>query len=301
METFLNILDVAWPRILLGGAFIWSLLSSGFAWWLSGLLARRWWLRIILAGFLWLIIIILRLVIFCCLLFKGIMPWNQVHAWKIFTKLIECYINHKQDTLIAIVVSVLIQGHEDIDVKAGATKNEMIKKIMNMDLEDLAEGIKKNDGLLCDAAMTDFLKVLYSLTTHDQDCMTAICALLGKPKENASFIRKALGWVSSFIGKFNIKMAQENLIKVSKILADSVIRIACENDAKDVAYECVILKQMISDLGKIKIRSRSGNMICRKIDGIAPQLNKVGAMLCVMIEFKKVKQSLKLLEYKKAV
>ena len=63
----------------------------------------------ILAGLLWLAIIILRIIIFVCLLFRGIMPWHQAHAWKIFTKLIECYIDHKKDTLIAIVASVLVQ------------------------------------------------------------------------------------------------------------------------------------------------------------------------------------------------
>ena len=69
----------------------------------------------ILAGLLWLTIIILRIIIFVCLLFRVIMPWHQAHAWKIFTKLIECYIDHKKDTLIAIVASVLVQGHDDID------------------------------------------------------------------------------------------------------------------------------------------------------------------------------------------
>ena len=299
METFLNILGIVWPIILCGAALLWSWLSSGFAWWLSGLLARRLWWRMLLAGLLWLTIIILRVVIFLCLLFKGIMPWNQAHAWKIFTKLVECYIDHKTDTLIAIVVSVLIQGHDNIDTKSGATESEMMKKIKDMKLEDLARGVKENDGLLCDAAMCDFLKILYSVTRHDQDCMTAVFSLLAKPKNDAGMIRKAVGQASSLLGKINIKMAQDNLIKVSKMLADSVMRIACENEEKDLAYECVRLKQMISELGRIKIRSRSGNMICQKIDGITIQLNKVGAMLCVMVEFKKAAASVKLLEYKK--
>lgn len=251
----------------------------------------------IMAGFLWLAIIILRLIIFVCLLFKGIMPWNQAHAWKIFTKLIECYIDHKKDTLIAIVASVLVQGHDDIDAELGSSESEMVKKINGMKLEDLAKGIQKNDGLLCDAAMSDFLKILYSVTQHDQDCMAAIFSLLAKPKKDAGFIRNTVGWVSSLLGKINLKMAQENLIKVSKIFADCVMKIACENEEKELAYECVKLKQMISDLGNIKIRYRNGNVIGQRIDDIAMQLNNVGAMLCVMAEFKKASASVKLLEY----
>ena len=297
METFLNILCAVWPIIFCGAALLWSLLSSGFAWWLSGLLARRLWWRMILAGLLWLAIIILRAVISVCLLFKGIMLWNQAHAWKIFTKLIECYIDHKTDTLIAIVVSVLIQGHDDICAEHGATESEIVKKIQDMRLKDLAEGIKKNDGLLCDVAMSDFLKILYSVTTHDQDCMVAIFSLLAKPKNDAGWIRKAVGQVSSLLGKINIKTAQDNLIKLSKILADNVTRIACDSGEKELAYECVRLKQMISELGRITIRSRNGNIICQNIDGITMQLNKVGAMLCVMVEFKKTVASVKLLEY----
>lgn len=254
-----------------------------------------------LAGVLWLAIIILRIVIFVCLLFKGIMPWNQAHAWKIFTKLIECYIDHKTDTLMAIVVSVLIQGHDDIDAKEDASECELVKKIKDMQMKDLAEGIKDNDGLICDAAISDFLKILYSVTSHDQDCMSAIFSLLAKPKNDAGLVRKAVGKVSSFLGKIDIKKAQDNLIKVSKMLVDSVMRIACENEEKELAYECVRLKQMISDLGSIKIRSRSGTIICNKIDGITIQLNKVGAMVCVMVEFKKAATSVKLLEYKKDI
>ena len=252
----------------------------------------------ILACLLWLAIIILRVVIFVCLLFKGIRPWNQVHAWKIFTKLIECYIDHKKDTLIAIVVSVLIQGHDDIGVKPDESESEMVTKIKDMKLEDLAEGIKQNDGLLCDSATCDFLKILYSVTIHDQDCMAAIFSLLAKPKNDSGWIRNAVGQASSLLGKINLRKAQGSLIKLSRIVADGVIRIACENNEKEVAYECVRLKQMISDLGKVKIRSRSGNIICQKIDGITTQLNKVGAMLCVMVEFKKAIASVKLLEYK---
>lgn len=253
----------------------------------------------ILAGFLWLAIIVLRAVIFVCLLFKGIMPWNQAHAWRVFTKFIESYIDHKKDTLIAIVVSVLISGHDDICTESA--ESEMVKNIRDMKLDDLAEGIRKNDGLLCDVAMSDFLKILYSVTTHDQDCMVAIFSLLAKPKKDAGWIRKAVGQVSSLLGKINIKMAQDNLIKLSKILTDNVTRIACDNKDKELAYECVRLKQMISELGRITIRSRNGNIICRKIDGITMQLNKVGAMLYVMVEFKKTAASVKLLEYKKAI
>ena len=252
-----------------------------------------------MAGFLWLGIIILRIIIFVCLLFKGIMPWNQAHAWKIFIKLIECYIDHKKDTLIAIVASVLIQGHADICAESGTSKSEMMKDIQDMRLEDLAEGIKKNDGLLCDVATSNFLKILYSVNAKDQDCMVAMFSLLAKPKNNAGLIRKAVGKVSSLLGKINLKMAHDNLIKVSKILADSVTRIACENEEKELAYECVRLKQMISELGRMTIRSRNENTICQMIDGIAMQLNGVGAMLCVMVEFKKTAASVKLLEYKK--
>ena len=76
------------------------------------------------------------------------------------------------------------------------------------------------------------------------------------------------------------------------------MKIACENEEKELAYECVRLKQMISDLGNIKIRYGNGNVICQRIDGIAIQLNNVGAMLCVMAEFKKGSVSVRLLEYK---
>lgn len=234
----------------------------------------------------------------CVSVFRGIMPWHQAHAWKIFTKLIKCYIDHKKDTLIAIVASVLVQGHDDIDAELGSSESEMVKKINDIKLEDLAKGIQKNDGLLCDAAMSDFLKILYSVTQHDQDCMVAIFSLLARPKKDAGFIRNAAGWASSLLGKINLKMAQGNLIKVSKILADCLMKIACENEEKELAYECVRLKQMISDLGNIKIRYGNGNVICQRIDGIAIQLNNVGAMLCVMAEFKKGSESVRLLEYK---
>lgn len=277
---------------------LWSLLSSGFAWWLSGLLAKRWWWRIIIAGILWLAIIVLRIILFVCLLLKGIMPWNQAHAWKIFIKLIECYVDHKKDTLIAIVASVFVQGHDDIDAEFISSKSEIVKKINDMKLKDLADVIQNNDGLLCDAVMSDFLKIVYSVTQHDQDCMAAIFSLLAKPKKDAGFIRKAVGWVFSLLGKINLKKTQENLIRVSKILVDCVMKIACENEEKDLAYECVRLKQMISDLGNIKIRYRNGGIICQRIDGITMQLNNVGAMLCVMAEFKKSSASVKLLEYK---
>lgn len=300
METFLNFVDIAWPRMLLMGAFVWSLMSSGLAWWLSGKLARRWWWRCICALLLWLIVFLLRIVIFIILLVKGIMPWNQAHAWKIFTKLVECYIDHKQDTLMAILVSVLIQLPDE-DGKKGERVNvesNIAKKMDDFTFGDLATGIKENDGLLCDAAMVEFLKILYSITPHDQDYMTALFSLLAKSKDDAGFVRKAIGGVFLLLSKINIMRVQSNLITIAKIIADSVIKIACGNNEREVAYECILLKQMIIDLGQTKIHSNSGDKISSKINKIAKQLNKVGAMLRIMIEFRTGTSDVKLLEYK---
>ena len=136
----LNVLQIDWPILLVRCAFLWSLLSSKFAWWLSGVVSKCWWLRILVVIAVWIAIILLRIVLFVRLLFKGLMPWNQVHAWYVFTRLVECYVDYKKDTLVGVVLAVLIQ----VDTKRGAdnidfTADEDYKKIIKQAFTESAE------------------------------------------------------------------------------------------------------------------------------------------------------------------
>ena len=286
----LNVLQIDWPILLVICAFLWSLLSSKFAWWLSGVVSKCWWLRILVVIVVWIAIILLRIVLFVRLLFKGLMPWNQVHAWYVFTRLVECYVDYKKDTLVGVVLAVLIQ----VDTKRGADNKDFTA-------DDLAAGVRKCDGMLCDEALTKFLKVLYSVTRHDQDCMSAVFSLLSKPAKDAKWLRKVLGKVAAFMSAVNIQKAQKSLIDNVNSAIDKIITIVCDCGDREVAYECVCLKQMMTALSEIKIHSWNSKRINAKIEEIAHQLNRVGAMLYVMVEMKKFASQIKLLEYKKSV
>ena len=247
------------------------------------------------------IIIVTRFFLFVCLLFKGIMPWHQIHAWNILVKTIECYYEHKADTIIAIVVSVLMQLPDKVagkDAHSGV-QDANTDEIGEVTLDDLAKVVKENNGLLCNEALSSFLKTFYSMTVHDQECLVATFSLLTKQKADAGWFSKVVGGVASLICKVNIRSGQENLIIVANTILDKIIKFACDNNEKEVAYECVRLQQMTSDLRDTRIHSRNGNKITLKINSIAEQLNKVGAMLRVMVEFNMTKQEIKLLEYRK--
>lgn len=228
------------------------------------------------------------------------MPWHQIHAWRVFVKFTECYCEYKKDTLIAVVISVLMQLPEKVSASGERSEGKMQDEICEVTFDKLEKVLKEDDGSLCDDALTRFLKVLYSITIHDQECFVAVFSLFANPKKDANWVRKTIGGISALVSKMDIKATQENLVKVSKCMLEKIIKLACVNNERDVAYECVMLQQMIKDLGSARIHSLNSNTIASKIDQIESQLKKVGAMLRVMIEMKKVNSEVKLLGYYKS-
>lgn len=273
VTELIDLVKISWPCILGVIAFVWTLLSSRFAWWLSGKLSIGISSRIVNAVIFWLLIVLSRLYIFIRLMFRGIMPWTQMLAWRTFVKVIRCYDYGKLQTSNMVFITILTQGFSE---------NEVKKKKNELDLADI--GKSDNHGYFISDIIVQFLLILFSSGRAEQVYVNALATLIKRRDENkfwGGFINK----VSDVIKDFDFKKSQNNLITLGKVFCDKVVELAKTNSDSDLAKNAVLLWHQVDGLDRCMNLPVGKRKLEERIFAIAKISNDIGARVYVLYNF----------------
>ena len=280
MDILLEFLKLIWPWALTFMAVGWSLLSSRLAWWLSGILPLGVFKRLGLALLLWAVIMIFRVYVFVRLLRRGIMPWTQIHAWRTFVKLVECYVENKSDAMIMAILALLpVCCREEI-------------KGMEIDLYDLCGKDIFEGG--CSVGAVKFLKIIFCTTQADQEYLAALMTLVGQ-KDDEKFWGKLVNTCMEYLRKINLSSIKSDFVWVLRMICEAILSFACEHKEREMAYNATRLLMLIGELSKSK--RRSNKLIERTIDDIAKLMDVIIAQVYVFCRMNPKACPVKLLSY----
>ena len=258
MDIVLDIIRFIWPWLLSILAVTWSLLSSRLAWWGAGFFARGMIKRLMLFAVLWVVIMGFRVYIFIGLLFKGVMPWTQMHAWKTFLQLAKCYAANKASTTFMLFLAMLPKDKDnhnldEIDIY------EIVK-------DDKIEDFSSFDGI------NDFLIILLNATNADQKCLDGLRSLVNGRRSNSK-VSKFINWGLAKLLCFNIEEAQQDMLSVGKKFAKHILMFAVENKEATIAVDALLLLQQIVD---VEDRRKRRLVLSKKnISEITSAFNKI--------------------------
>jgi len=269
IDIFGLVVTVA-PKLLLCWAVIWSFLASPFAWWISGCVEKRWMSRLGLALVVWLIVIVSKVKLFFRLLFRGVMPWTQMHAWRLFERFVKCFVQCKTDTLIIGIASVLIGANEDKELE------EKIDKEIDIGID----AVIKNEEYChwCPVSMQNALKVLFSITPSDQLYLRNAVSTI-KKVDKKKWYGELFNKIVDSAKKYDLIKLRLTLLRVSKLVIDKLMNFACEQQMRDLAVKVVELRHLLRDLEKSDVRHVGEKRIARLIDDLTAKANAVGVLL----------------------
>ena len=258
MDIAIDIIRFIWPWLLSILAVTWSLVSSRLAWLASGFLAHGMVKRIMLFVVLWGVIMILRVYVFIALLFKGVMPWTQIHAWKTFLKLIKCFTANKMSTTFMLFLTIIPKDKE----RHNLDEIDIYDIMKNDNLEDLSSF---ND-------VDDFLTILLNATKADQKYLDGIKSL-AKSRRSDSKVSKFMNWGVEKLSSFNINEAQQDMLSVGKKFAKHIFMFAVENKEETIAVDALLFLQRIVD---VEERRKRRQVISKNnVSEITSVLNKI--------------------------
>lgn len=270
----------AWPWGVTAVVFVWSFVTSRFAWWVSGCIAnvflkKSFLMRIVVAVVLWLVIIGFRLYVFFRLLFKGVMPWTQAHAWNTFLKLVECFVEGKMDTGFMAFVTFSLHAYKE---------GELEDK--DIDMSDV--GSDKKCGRVISPTAICFLKILYQTNASDQKYLSSLLALVSKKDDNK--IRgKVVNKVMEELRALDLNEAKKNYIKIGRLLCDKIVVFAEKNKNSEIACRAVRLHHFLADFEwYYKCKPR---VAVKMVDEIAMALNSVCGSIYVYCKLNETKKN----------
>lgn len=273
-------LKYVWPWVVTAVVFVWSFVTSRFAWWVSGCIAniflrKSLFKRIVVAVVLWLVIIGFRLYVFFRLLFKGVMPWTQAHAWNTFLKLVECFVEGKMDTGFMAFVTFSLHAYKE---------GELEDK--DIDMSDV--GPDKKCGRIISPTAIRFLKILYQTNASDQKYLSSLLALVSK-KDNNKIIGKVVNKVMDELRAVDLNEAKKNYIKIGRLLCDKIVVFATEKKDSEIAYRAVRLHHLLSDFEWYY--ECKPKVAVKMVDEIATALNSVCGSIYVYCKLNGMKNN----------
>lgn len=274
MSEYLNIISAVWPFVLTIGTVLWLFFASPFAWWTSGLVSKRLFVRSFLFLLFWIAIVIFKLQLLIRLLFRGIPPWKQWHAWRMFEKLTRCFIQGKKDTLLFCAMTMILCVDESKE------KSEDI----TVDIDEVVNSAER--GCVCPVSLTRVLRIIFCLTDGDREYLQSFFLLM-KRNPCRAFWHGAFNALMDAAQKWDLIKARKNIFVVGNVIADKILEFACVDGEKELAEGVVKIRQRLRDLELSDVKYVGEKVICEMVDELSTEINDVGAKLYVVCKIKK--------------